>query len=1398
MENAAAYIPLDRRRAVAAGAELPVHTSGAALFADISGFTPLTEALVRAFGPRRGADELTRQLNEVYSAIIAPVHNYGGAVIGFSGDAIACWFDDSSDSAPAGLARACAAALEMQRAMAAFAHLDYPGGAITLAIKTAVAAGPIQRHLVGDPSRRLIDVLAGALLDRLAQTEQHATQEEVLLDAASASGWAEWLQGEWVERGEARYFRVQALGREVSPSPAETEFSLPDDLVRPWLLPPVYARIHSQQGRFLAELRPAAALFLKFSGLDFASNPNAGNQLDHYIRWVQSVVDRFEGSLIQLTTGDKGSYLYAAFGAPVAHDDDAARAVSAALTLVNSPAIFPFISAVQMGISHGRMRVGAYGSADQRTYGVLGDETNVAARLMSKADSGQILISQRVAELVDEGFQVRALGAMRFKGKSEPLSVFVVEGERNLSGDEYRALFPNRLEGRMAELAQMQAVLADVSLDHRGRLLRVEGEAGVGKSHLAAVFLEDAQRQGVQAAVGACQSTGRDVAYGAVGTIARQLLGLAGQEERSVDAQIAHLRTTIDGLNPDWLVRLPLLGDLLHLPIPDNPTIAAFTPQLRQEALIALALEIVQLRARQRPLLLLIEDVHWIDEASSRLVLALARIIQDSRILLLLVHRPVEADGASPALDELLALAAESVVALAELPSEGIVGLVRNRLGGPVDDLALALIQVQAQGNAFFTEELVESLAESRLLVQVGERWSLSPGLLAQLQADGCVQRMDGRWQLVADAPLAAVSLGIPDTIHGAILSRLDRLPEDVKLTLKLASVIGRVFELDLLAGIYPDTRPNLSEQIETLSRRDFARLERPQPQMAYIFKHNITQEVVYRTLLESQQREVHTAVAERLESMAPQAIERLAFHYRHGDLTQPSVRGKALHYLDAAGKRARREYANETALGYVERALALEIDWARQTAKVELLHILGRREEEQIALDRLDSLPDVPPADVQLLWGQYHESMSDYPAALAAMDAAAHSAQAVTDSRGLIRVLGRTGLIHWRQGNYTESVAAYNHALKLLADAPDWAAEEADIRYGLGILHRQQGKFGEAQRELERALVLARQLENRPDEAKMLAALASIAEIHRNDYLASQSYNLQALALRRQIGDRAGEGASLLALGQSYSRLGQYTEALASFTEALAIQKALGNRWWEAIVWNELGIIEMLLGRYQSAQTDLTMALAIVGEIEAEVGEAYIQVNLGQVLRDTGDLSGAEAAFVAGLEFAVQRQDRHLEAICHSDSALLWMERYEYVRAMDAAQRAQALYAEIGTPYSATVDFATLARAALALGCLTEAATYADRAIALLIECNGDGPDFSHRDYWQCAQVLQAVGRLADAKNAQSVARRLLQEKAEKISDPVMRASFLENVASNREIWGSGENERAEERMSG
>ncbi len=841
MQPAAAYIASDRRQLMAAGQPLPeANPIGATLFADISGFTPLTSALVRTYGARRGADELTRQLNRVYTALISEVERYGGNVIGFSGDAITCWFTASmpGQTITDAVLYASTAALAMQQVMQALQHIRLQDDTtVMLAIKTAVAAGPARRFAVGDPAIQLIDVLAGSTLDRMAAAEQMAQQGELLLDAPTAAliqdaaTVAEWRTNPTTRE---QFAVVTHLQHSVTPIVLRLPTQLPEEAVQQWVLPSVYAHLQNEGGRFLAELRPAAALFLKFTGLDYDGDPAAAIKLDHYIQWVQGVINRYEGALIQLTTGDKGTYLYAAFGAPIAHDDDTRRAVMATLELRAPPADCPFIGSVQIGVSQGAMRVGAYGSATRQTYGVLGDETVVAARLMTHASSGQVVVSKIIADTLEDEFQFQALGNFQLKGKPAPQPLYALL-QPIARGRQLLDLYPTPLVDRATEVATIMAALPLVQ-GGQGHIVRIEGSAGVGKSHLVATVARQAQQQGFNVVIGASQSTNQDTAYAAVRLALRALLGLdaletvslalsgAGRESAQwADAQIAHVAAKINAINPTWSLRLPLLRDLLALPIPDNATTAAFDAKLRHEALISLVVDLVQSYAQRQPLLLLFEDTHWMDEASQGVTLAIARMIHRVPLLLLLVQRP-PVRAHEPFLHELANLTPQTYLCLEELTPTGIAALVEQRLNRngtvlPISALALSLIQAQTQGNPFFAEELLDAMRDSDHLQQQDKSWQLSPIIVQRLRNGGCLTRLAGDEVVATDAPLSTVELGMPSTIQGVILARLDRLPEPVKLTVKVASVIGRVFEHDLLVRAHPVQNAELllTAQLETL-----------------------------------------------------------------------------------------------------------------------------------------------------------------------------------------------------------------------------------------------------------------------------------------------------------------------------------------------------------------------------------------------------------------------------------------------------------------------------------------------------------------------------------------------------------------------------------------------------
>nr|MBA3530304.1 AAA family ATPase [Ardenticatenales bacterium] len=671
----AIYLPMDRRHALATGIPLPARTQGAVLFADIAGFTPLTETLTRELGPRRGAEELPRQLNLIYDALIREVDRYGGSVIDFAGDAITCWFDQDTGR------RATACGLAMQEAMRAFATVELPSGSTAaMAMKVAAASGVVQRLLVGDPQVQLMDVLAGATLTRMAAAEQVAQKGEVVLDEVTADRLGALLDiPRWRsdEQG-ARFAVVAGLRESVAPHPWPplASGSLHPEALRPWLLPTVYERLQAGQGEFLTELRPAVALFLRFGGIDYDADPEAGQKLDGFVRQVQALLIPYEGTLLQLTIAEKGSYLYAAFGAPIAHEDDARRAALTALQLRSLCEGLPFMTHVQMGLTRGTMRTGAYGGSTRRTYGSLGDEVNLAARLMQHARPGQIIASGRVQRATPSLFTWQPLEEIRVKGKREPIPIFALVGtDRSTTIHLQEPRYTLPLVGRKAELAMVEEKIAQVLAGH-GQLVNITAEAGMGKSRLVAEVIRHATRAGLQGYGGECQSFGINTPYLVWQSIWRAFFAL--DENSSLKIQQKMVERQLARLNPALLPRLPLIGSVLNLPLPDTPFTRTLSAAQRKQFREALLVDVLKARAATSPLLLVLEDAHWLDPLSQDLLDNIARAIRQARVLLVLACRPPEA-LARPA-PQALSLPYASEIPLASLTPQEAVQLMDGKL----------------------------------------------------------------------------------------------------------------------------------------------------------------------------------------------------------------------------------------------------------------------------------------------------------------------------------------------------------------------------------------------------------------------------------------------------------------------------------------------------------------------------------------------------------------------------------------------------------------------------------------------------------------------------------------------------------------------------------------------
>ncbi len=894
IESLSVYIPMDRRQALADGESLPFNTTGSALFADISGFTALTEALAQELGARRGAEELTRYLNQVYDALIAELHRYRGSVIGFSGDAITCWLDGDDGR------RAVACAVAMQAAMDQFAVVKTRlGRDLSLSMKIAVAVGPVRRFLVGDKELLVVDAMAGATLDRLAAGEHLAEKKEIVLDPAAAAALADGLEvREWrvdPETGD-RYAVLADLKLDVpaDPWPPVPAAALPLDKVRPWLLPPVYTRLQSDQGEFLAELRPAVALFFRFGGIDYDRDETAAFKLDEFMVLVTEILDRYEASLIQLTIGDKGSYFYAAFGAPVAHEDDAVRAAAAALDLHALAIRLAYIEDVQIGITQGRMRTGAYGSATRRTYGVLGDAVNLAARLMQAAQPGQILVADEVRRAAGEAFGWDPLPPLQVKGKTQIAAVFGLERPRERRA--FRLQEPSYslpMIGRQTEIDLVRARLDQV-VAGKGQVIGITAEAGMGKSRLAAEIIRLGVDLGLEVLGGEAQSFGKHTSYLIWQSVWRSFFEI--EPEWPLGAMLSALESQLAAIDSTLVPRYPLLGPVLNLEIPDTDLTRALDAKLRKSSLEALLVDSLRGRVREDPLLLLLEDCHWLDPLSQDLLEVIGRAVANLPVLIVLTYRPTdEVHFKGVGLDQLAHFTefvlsdftVEEARTLIQLKLEQIFGSLTS-----VPQALVTLITERAGGNPFYVEELLNYLKDRQI----------DPG--------------DSR---------ALAQLDLPTSLHSLILSRIDQLTESQKIVLKVASVIGRLFQAVMIWGVYPELGDSdrVRADLDLLSRMEITSLDSPEPELTYLFKHIITQQVAYENLPFATRARLHEQIGFYLEDKATegtgQFVDLLAYHFG-----QSQNEAKQREYYLKAGEAAQADYANLAAMEYYRRLLSL------------------------------------------------------------------------------------------------------------------------------------------------------------------------------------------------------------------------------------------------------------------------------------------------------------------------------------------------------------------------------------------------------------------------------------------------------------------------------------------
>jgi class 3 adenylate cyclase/tetratricopeptide (TPR) repeat protein len=1341
-----AYVP-DRLVRAQMADPLPGRVSGtfwhgSLLFADLSGFTALSEHL-SALG-KQGAEEVSAVVNRLFGALIDELRAHRGTLLKFGGDALTAFFD-SSQLGPAHATAASHTALAMQQRMDDFAAVQTRLGTFRLALRVGVHSGKLFAAEVGDGSHIEL-VVTGPEVNRVARAQEIAAPGQVVVSDQTAA----LLEGASLIPRRAGFQQITALpgtrlllsgtGPLVSDGP--DDLATLEDLaqhvaaLRPYLVRGLPRRFLDLASSELGEFRPVTVLFANF--YDFSallSLPGctaalAASMLNAYFRRAQEVVHQYGGIVNKVDMYTHGDKLMALFGAPTAHEDDPLRAVHCAFELETALQEARTEIAVlleplragkvrlgqRIGINTGTVFAGRVGGTRRYEYTVMGPAVNLAARLMGAAERDTVLLSPATWHVVERQIDVVEQEPLHLKGLSAPivpaLALRLREGERLVPHDATTGLAQPPLVGRNDELAYLTGVASE-ALRGQGRVLAVVGDAGIGKTRLSSELVQALVLSSVHSQApdgvppfdiytGDCQSYEQSTPYVALRVPLRHLLGFRPAPEQKTNPQeiFETLQGKVRQFAPQFERFTPLLGDVIGVGLPESPLTRMLSAEQRHNRLQELIVALLVGESQRSPLLLALDDVQWADTSSLELLGRLARAIGHAPLLVLLNYRP------NPPIDEPWQEVSATVsLKLGELSPDKSIDLLAALLNEAPPPAMLALLE-RTQGNPFYIEELVRTLV-----------------LSGDLTHDSA-----GQWHLSRPLDQAA----IPSSISGLIVARLDRLDEARYDLVQVASVIGRRFQHPVLAGVY--SLPHLLDEcLRDLHRAEIVQPDAHDHMPSYLFRHALLRDVAYEGILYARRRELHRRVAQRIEELSAhwpdESLALLARHYLLAEEWEPALR-----YNMAAGVQAQQRYANREAL----------------TLFATTLDIVGHLEQESRGAALSDRVVELHErqGNIHALLGEYDQARAAYMAALMRLsiwrqEADRTSAEApelpaefATISVRLHRLLAT---VQYWSSDYD---SAYDWLSRGIARSVEETRDELARCHLLGAkLFYRRGEFSRSLEWSYRSLELAEQLGLAADQA---LALRSIGDLLADQGELTRSIEAlqRARALWDEVNDLNGLNSILNDLGAVYDQAGHWSEATSCYERSLEISENIGDAHAIADTSNNLAVILVRQGDLERAYRLYTYSAEQYSQVGSGWGQALTTYNRGEVLLLQGSAAHALELFRQALAAFEQMGVRSFvpEILRLAAEATLALD--DYAQANDYATRSLEMAHELGMSVDAAAAQRVLGQIALRLNHFAAAGTAFEQSFAALEQAD-ERYEMGRVRYWQ-ARLWHAEGDIA------------------------------------------------------
>jgi class 3 adenylate cyclase/tetratricopeptide (TPR) repeat protein len=1089
----------------------------------------------------------------------------------------------------------------------------------------------------------------------------------------------EYLEDLKVELIDAKHLAVDEDGKVLVWAGQSTTPSAPALALTP--VPPAQIpghlaeKILQSRTALEGERKQVTVLFADLKGsLELLADrdPEEARQLlDPVLERMMEAVHRYEGTVNQVM----GDGIMALFGAPIAHEDHAVRACYAALRmqeLVKAYAVevqrtqgVPLH--IRVGLNAGEVVVRSIGSDLRMDYTAVGQTTHLAARMEQMAMPGSILITPEVLRLAEGYVQVNPLGPVKIKGLNNPVEAYEVTGagpvRTRLQVSAARGL--TRFVGRQSELHQLRQALELAAVGH-GQVVAIVGEPGMGKSRLAYEFTRSHRSQGWLLLESRSVSYGKATPYLPVHDFLKAYFQIEARDDgRKIHEKITGKLLTLDRTLESTL---PACLALLDVFVEDLQWQALDPAQRRQRTLEAIK-RLVLRESQAQPLLLVCEDLHWIDAETQAFLDSLIESVPTHRLLLLLNYRPEYQHGWG-------SKTYYTQLRLDPLSPAGAEELLQALLG---DDVSLAplkqLLIDRTEGNPFFLEESVRALFEQRVLVR---------------STGGA-----GGPSLLLTKPLTEFRL--PATVQAVLAARIDRLPTREKRLLQTAAVIGTEVPFPLLQAIAELPEGGLRMGLQHLQAAEFLYETRLFPEPEYTFKHALTHEVAYSSLLQGRRRSLHARIVEALEQLhadyRAEQVERLAHHAFQGEMWD-----KAVAYLRQSGAKALAGSAHREASIYLMLAL------------VALQHLPERRDTHEQAIDLrfdlrtslfhlgefaqiFDHLRQAETLAVTLGDRERLTRITTFMSAnfniLGDHDRAVESGQQAFAVATALRIPRLQVTANFNLGAAYYSLGDYRRGVDVLRQNMESYERERLGGQGDGPSLRsvvsctwlvwslaELGAFAEGIAYGEQGIRIAEAV-GRPDS--LINAYSGIGFL----YLRKGDLPRAIPALERGFGLYQDCQIPLLfplvasALGAAYALSGRIAEALPLLEQAVAQASAMGEVDFQSHRLACLGEAYLVAGRTDEALATATHALDIAREYKERGWEAHALRLLGDILgqRDLPLVQAAEEHYRRALALAEELGMRPLQAHCHLGLSTLHAKRGRREQARPELSAAVELY---------------------------------------------------------------------------------------------------------------------------